>query len=68
MLPPAGRDAGDQDSDIEEIPDNPEEGYEPAGELGVEEDIEDGSGNEILPLRKKKKTREQYYLKKECHI
>ena len=49
VLPPAAGDAGDQDSDIEEISDNPEEEYEPGGELEVEKDIESGSGNEILP-------------------
>ena len=50
MLPPAVGDAGDQDSGIEEIYDNPEEEYEPATELKVEEDIERESDNEILLL------------------
>ena len=52
VLPPAAGNAKDQDSDIEEIPDNSEEEYEPAGE---KKDIESESDNEILPLRKKKK-------------
>ena len=68
VLPPAAGDAGDQDSDIEEIPENPEEDYEPAGELVVEQNIENEFHNEILPLQKKKKTREHYYLEKECYI
>ena len=55
MLPPAAGDAGDQDSDIEEIPENPEEEYEPAGELEVEQNIENEFDNEILPLQKKRK-------------
>ena len=55
MLPPAAGDAGDQDSDIEEIPENPEEEYEPAGELEVEQNTENEFDNEILPLQKKRK-------------
>ena len=57
VLPPAAGDAGDQDSDIEEIPENPEEeySYEPAGELEVEQNIENEFDNEILPLQKKRK-------------
>ena len=50
VLPPA---AGDQDSDIEETPENPEEEYEPAGELEVQQNIENEFDNEILPLQKK---------------
>ena len=50
VLPPAAGDAGDQDSDIEEIPENPEEEYEPAGELEVEQNIENEFDNEILSL------------------
>ena len=55
MLPPAAGDAGDQDSDIEETPENPEEEYEPAGELEVEQNIENEFDNEIRPLQKKRK-------------
>ena len=55
VLPPAAGDAGDQDSDIEETPENPEEEYEPAGELEVEQNIENEFDNEILPLQKKRK-------------
>ena len=55
VLPRAAGDAGDQDSDIEEIPENPEEEYEPAGELEVEQNIENEFDNEILPLQKKRK-------------
>ena len=68
VLPPTSGDAGDQDSDIEETPENPEEEYEPAGELEVEQNIKNEFDNEILPLQKKKKTREHYYLEKECYI
>ena len=68
VLPPAAGDAGDQDSDIEETPENPEEEYESARELEVEQNIENEFDNEILPLQKKKKTREPYYLEKECYI
>ena len=66
MLPPAAEDAGHQYSGIEKILDNPEGEYEPAEELEVEEDIESESDNEIPPLQKK--TREHYYLEKECYI
>ena len=68
VLPPAAGDAGNQDSDIEETPENPKEEYEPAGELEVEQNIENEFDNEILPLQKKQKTREHYYLKKEGYI
>ena len=40
VLSLAAGDLGDQDFDIDEIPDNPEEEYKPAGELEVEEGIE----------------------------
>ena len=68
VLPPAAGDAGDQDSDIKEISENPEEEYEAARELEVEQNIENEFDNEILPFKKKKKTRQHYYLKKECNI
>ena len=55
VLPPAAGDAGDQDSDIVETPENPEEECEPAGELEVEQNIENEFDNEILPLQKKRK-------------
>ena len=55
VLPPAAGDAEDQDSDIEEIPENPEEEYEPADELEVEQNIENEIDNEILPFQKKRK-------------
>ena len=55
VLPPAAGDAGDQDSDIEKIPENPEEEYEPAGELEVEQNIKNEFDNEILPFQKKRK-------------
>ena len=53
VLPPTAGDAEDQDSDIEEIPDNPKKEYEPAGELEIEKDIKSESDNEILLLQKK---------------
>ena len=53
MLPPAAGDAGDQDSDIDETPENPKEEYEPAGELEVEQNNKNEFDNEILPLQKK---------------
>ena len=64
ILPPAAGDAGGQDSDVEDIPEDPEEQYEPAGELEVEEDIESDCDNEVLPLRKKIKQENDVIWKK----
>ena len=41
VLPPSTGDSQNQESDIEEIPENSEESFEPAGELEVEEEIDD---------------------------
>ena len=50
VLPHTAGDAGNQDSDIGEIPDNPKEKYEPVGKLAVEKDIKSKSDNKILLL------------------
>ena len=40
VLPLASVDTGSQESDTEEADDDPEESYDPAGELEVEEEIQ----------------------------
>ena len=50
ILPPNSGDIGNQESDLEECP---EEEYESAGELEVEEDTESDSECENLPTQKK---------------
>lgn len=58
MLPPAAGDIGTQESDTEDANDDPEEAYEPAGELEIEEEIESDDNFEIeqQPKRKRKET------------
>ena len=56
VLPPIAGDAADQESDIKEIPEDPEVEYEPAGEIEIEENTESESDHEILLLQKKKET------------
>lgn len=58
VLPPAAGDIGTQESDTEDANDDPEEAYEPAGELEIEEEIESDDNFEIeqQPKRKRKET------------
>ncbi|XP_066958864.1 piggyBac transposable element-derived protein 2-like [Macrobrachium rosenbergii] len=71
VLPPAAGDSSDQDSDIEDICDDPEEQHEPAGHIEVEEEIDveeeietDNDGNKG-PVAKKQR-RELPKWKKNC--
>ena len=52
LLPPDAGDIGDKDSDTDEIPDDPEEEYEPAGELEFEEELESDFFEEVPPRKK----------------
>ncbi|KRZ71345.1 PiggyBac transposable element-derived protein 3 [Trichinella papuae] len=54
VLPPTAGDSGDDVSDTEYVPDDPEEEFEPAGELEVEEEVDT---EEVPRQRTSKKAR-----------
>ena len=59
LLPPAGVDECDQASDNEEVPQDFEKAFEPAGELKVEQDIDDIEEDQIGFLTERTKRRKR---------
>ena len=66
FLPSDTEDIGDKDSDIDEIPDDPEEEYEPAGELEFEEELESDFFEEVPPRKKTLKFGSTSLVEKNC--
>ena len=59
LLPPAGGDECDQASDKEEVPEDFETAFEPAGELKVKEHIDDAEEDKIGFLTERTKRRKR---------
>ena len=63
VLPPEAGDRGDQESDKEEVPEDKEKEYEPAGQLEIKENDADEEKEPNSPLSKRQSNVSQNWVK-----